>query len=138
MHQGGSCFCIHSVLCLFNRQLIPFTLRAINDQWLLIPLTLLLLFLLLLLPVLLVIGMGVLPFFCFCWCEMMYILSLLCLVYLLWSFSSGIFGWTEYLSWYSLNLALSWNILFSPSMVTENIARFCGLLQSISQSPFGF
>ena len=42
--KDGSCFCIHSItLCLCIGELSPLILRDINNQWLLIPITLLLL-----------------------------------------------------------------------------------------------
>ena len=41
--KDGFCFCIQSIsLCLFIDELSPFTLRNINDQWLLSPVNLVL------------------------------------------------------------------------------------------------
>ena len=62
-------------------------------------------------------------------------------------FPSSTFCKTGFVATYCLNLFLSWNILFSPSMVKESFAGYSSLglhpwslkcLQNISQEPSGF
>ena len=50
------------------------------------------------------------------------------------SFSSSTFCKSGSVDKYCLNLLLSWDILFSPSMVTESFARY----SSLSRYPWTF
>ena len=67
----------------------------------------------------------VFPFFEVCCCVFVCCLCFLWVqpTSLSWSFPSGTFYRAVFVSRYCLNLVLSWNILFSPSMVVE---RFVG------------
>jgi hypothetical protein len=46
---------------------------------------------------------------------------------LCWNFSSSIFYRAGFVDRYCLNLVLSWNILFSPSIVTEHFVGYSSL-----------
>jgi hypothetical protein len=61
-------------------------------------------------------------FFLFGWCDSMYFLCFLVL-----EFSSGIFCRAVLVERYYLNLVLSLNILFSPSMMAESFAEYWSL-----------
>ena len=65
-------------------------------------------------------------FFGVCWYEVIYCLWVQ-LASLGWSFPSTTFCGTGFVDRYCLNLDLSQNILFSPSMVIENFAGYSSL-----------
>ena len=114
----GSCFRIQSLsLCLFIGELSPLILSDINDQW----------------QLTLVIFCGgslcVFPFFELCWWR---VVRCLCYYGCCWLpcfviFPSSFFCKTRFVATYCLNLFLSWNILFSPSMVNASFAGYSSL-----------
>jgi hypothetical protein len=110
--NAGSCLCIQSVsLCLFIGQLIPLMLRAIKEKWLL-------------LPVIFVRG-GIMFMWLFlwgvCWKKITFLFFLGC------SFPSNILYRAGFVEQYRVNFILSWNILFSLSMVINSFAGYNSL-----------
>lgn len=111
-------FCIHFVsLCLFTGDLRPLVLSDISDQWLLDPLAVPVLVLML-------------------WGYLYTVFSRLWLTSLWWSFPSTIFCGTGLVIRYCLNSVLSWNSLFSPSVVIESFSRYSSL-DDLSLGPSG-
>ena len=113
----GSCFCIHSLsLCLFIGELSPLILRDINDPCLLIPV------------ISLVVMIVCFPFLGFADGSLSISYIFVCVVSILGlCFPSSTFCRAGFLDTYCLKLVLSWNILFSPSMVTESFAGYSSL-----------